>query len=57
MDAYPFGAYTLSGGGPMGWPRLNLEMHLHLNSELVSNEFVTDFALNLHLKSESTVRV
>ena len=41
---------------PWGWPRLNLEMHLLLNSELVSNEFVTEFALNLHLKSESTVR-
>ena len=31
---------------------MNLEMHLHLNSELASNEFLTEFALNLHLKSE-----
>ena len=34
-----------------------LEMHLHLNSELASNEFLTEVALNLHLKSESTVVV
>ena len=31
---------------------MNLEMHLHLNSEFVSNEFRTEFALNLDLKSE-----
>ena len=36
---------------------MNLEMHLHLNSELASNEFFTEFALNLHSKLESTVRV
>ena len=35
---------------PMGWPRMNLVIHLHLNSELASNEFLTDFALNLHIK-------
>ena len=35
---------TLGGGGPIGWPRMNLEMHLHLNSELASNEFLTEFA-------------
>ena len=35
---------TLFGDGPVGWPRMNLEMHLHLNSELASNEFLTDFA-------------
>ena len=57
MDAYPFVAYTLGGGGPVGWPRMNLEMHLHLNSELASDEFFTEFELNLHLKSESTARV
>ena len=32
---------------------MNLEIHLHLNSELASNEFLAEFALNLHLKSES----
>ena len=31
---------------------MNLEMHLHLNSEFVSDEFRTEFALNLDLKSE-----
>ena len=31
---------------------MNLEMHLHLNSEFVSNEFCTEFALNLDLISE-----
>ena len=35
---------TLGGDGPVGWPRMNLEMHLHLNSELASNEFLTEFA-------------
>ena len=29
---------------PVGWPRMNLEMHLHLNSEFASNEFLTEFA-------------
>ena len=57
MDAYPFVAHTLGGGGSMGWPRMNLEMHLHLNLELALTEFLTEFALNVHLKSESTVRV
>ena len=52
MDAYPSVVGTLGGGGPVGWPRMNLEMHLHLNSELVSNEFRTEFALNFDLKSE-----
>ena len=33
---------TLGGDGPVGWPRMNLEMHLHLNSELASNEFLTE---------------
>ena len=28
------------------------ENALHLNSELASNKFLTDFELNLHLKSE-----
>ena len=31
---------------------MNLEMHLHLNSEFASNEFHTEFALNLDLRSE-----
>ena len=38
---------TLGGGGPVGWPRMNLEMHLHLNSELASNEFLTEFAFKI----------
>ena len=38
---------TLGGGGPVGWPRMNLEMHLHLNSELASNEFFTEFAFKI----------
>ena len=37
MDAYPSVDSTLGGGGPVGWPGMNLEMHLHLNSELASN--------------------
>ena len=37
---------------PLAVVDLNLEKHLHLNSELASNEFLTEFALNLHLKSE-----
>ena len=45
MDAYPSVVGTLGGGGPVGWPRTNLEMHLHLNAELASNEFLTEFAL------------
>ena len=31
---------------------MNFEIYLHLNSELASNEFITEFALNLHSKSE-----
>ena len=42
---------TLGGGGP-GWLRMNLKMHLHLNSEFTSNEFRTECARNLDLKSE-----
>ena len=38
---------TPGGGGPVGWPRMNLEMHLHLNSELASNEFLTEFAFKI----------
>ena len=45
MDAYPSVVGTLGGGGPVGSLRMNLEMHLHLNSELASNEFLTEFAL------------
>ena len=29
-----------------GHGSMKLEMHLHLNSELASNEFLTEFALN-----------
>ena len=47
MDAYPSVVGTLGGGGPVGWPRMNLEMHLHLNSELASNEFLTEFAFKI----------
>ena len=32
---------------------MNFEIHLHLNSELASNEFLTEFALNLHSKIAS----
>ena len=31
---------------------MNFEIYLHLNSELASNVFLTEFALNLHPKSE-----
>ena len=47
MDAYPSVVGTLGGGGPVGWPRMNLEMHLQLNSELASNEFFTEFAFKI----------
>ena len=32
---------------PWGWPRMNLEMHLHLNADLASNEFLTEFAFKI----------
>ena len=47
MDAYPSVVDTLGGGGPVGSPRMNLEMRLHLNSELASNEFRTEFAFKI----------
>ena len=47
MDAYPSVVGTLGGGGLVGWPRMNLEMHLLLNSELASNEFLTEFAFKI----------
>ena len=47
MDAYPSVVGTIGGGGPVGWPRMNLEMHLHLNSELAYNEFLTEFAFKI----------
>ena len=47
MDAYPSVVGTLGGDGPVGWPRMNLEMHLHLNSELVSNEFLTEITFKI----------
>ena len=47
MDAYPSVVGTLGGGGPVEWPRMNLEMHLHLNSELASDEFLTEFAFKI----------
>ena len=47
MDAYLSVVGILGGCGPVGWPRMNLEMHLHLNSELASNEFLTEFAFKI----------
>ena len=47
MDAYPSVVGTLGGGGPVEWPRMNLEMHLHLNSELAFNECLTEFAFKI----------
>ena len=47
MDAYPSVVGTLGGGGSVVWPRMNLEMHLHLNSELASYEFVIEFAFKI----------
>ena len=47
MDAYPSVVGILGGDGPVGWPRMNLELHLHLNSELASNEFLTEFAFKI----------
>ena len=47
MDVYFSVVGTLGGGGPVKWPRMNLEMHLHLNSELASNEFLTEFAFEI----------
>ena len=47
MDAYPSVVGTLGGGGPVEWLRMNLEMQLHLNSELASNEFLTEFAFKI----------
>ena len=41
MDDYPSVFGTLSAGGPVGWPRINLLMHLHLNSKFASKEFRT----------------
>ena len=38
---------TLGGDGPVEWSQMNLEMHLHLNSELASNEFLTKFAFKI----------
>ena len=38
---------TFGGSGPVRWPQMNFEMHLHLNSEFVSDEFCTEFVLNL----------
>ena len=52
MDDYCSGFGTFGGSGPVGWPSMNFEMNLHLNTEFVSNEFRTEFALNLDLKSE-----
>ena len=52
MDAERSVFGTFGGGGPVRCPRMNLEMHLHLISIFASNEFRTEFALNLDLKSE-----
>ena len=55
MDAYLSVVGTLGGGGPVGWPRMNLEMHLHLNSELAFNESLTEFALVRQSREQATV--
>ena len=47
MDAYPSVVGTLGGGGPVEWSRMNLEMHLNLNSELAFYEFLTEFAFKI----------
>ena len=47
MDAYCSVFGTFGGSGSVGWLRMNLEMHLHLNSEFISNKLRTEFALNL----------
>ena len=47
MDAYPSVVGTLGCGRHVGWPRMNLEVHLHLNSELASDEFLTEFAFKI----------
>ena len=57
MDAYRSVFGIFGGSGPVGWPRMNLEMHLHLNSKFASDEFRTKFALNLDLKQKDTIRV
>ena len=38
------------------WPRMNLEMYLHLNSELASNEFLTAFEIRKIPSSVALVR-
>ena len=40
MDAYSSVVGILVGVGPVEWPRKNLEMHLHLNSELAQGSWV-----------------
>ena len=56
MDAYPSVVGALCGGGPVGWPRMNLEMHLHLNSVLASDKFLTEFAFKIrHILSGSAL--
>ena len=37
----------LAAVDPVQWPRMNLEMHLRLNLELASNEFLTEFAFKI----------
>ena len=36
---------------------MNMEMHLHLNSKFASNEFRTEFPLNLDLQSREQATV
>ena len=48
MNVYPSVVGILGGGRPVGLPRMNLEMHLHL----IQNKLLMNFSLNLHLKSE-----
>ena len=52
MDAYCSDFGTFGGSEAVGWPRMNLEMHLQLNSKFAFNEFRTEFALSLDLKLE-----
>ena len=47
MNAYSSVVGTLGDGGPVEWPRMNLENRLQLNSELASNEFLTEFAFKI----------
>ena len=57
MDAYPSVVGTLGGGGPVGSPRMNLEMHLHLNSKfaLKIRKIPSGFAFVRQCREQATV--